>query len=131
MSRPIAYQGSKFTIAYARDESGRYLGLEFFDQLSTSDKAKLHALFILAADHASTKNTEKFGNLGEGLFEFKSFQIRMPFAYAVSPERGVILITHGFIKKSQKAPAAEVARARRILEHDQKSRKLTLVRKAT
>ncbi len=130
MNRPIAYQGSKFTIAYARDESGRFPGLEFFNQLSTSDKAKLHALFILAADHASTKNTEKFGNLGNGLFEFKSFQIRMPYAYATAPERAIILITHGFIKKSPKAPPSEIERARRILAHDQKSRKLTLVRKA-
>ncbi|MBM3766991.1 MAG: hypothetical protein FJW32_16505 [Acidobacteria bacterium] len=111
MTRPIAYHGSKFTIAYARDESGRFPGLEFFNQLTTSDKAKLYALFILAADHASTKNPEKFGNLGDGLFEFKSFHIRMPFAYAAAPERAVILISHGFIKKSQKAPAAEIERA--------------------
>ncbi|MCL4784816.1 MAG: type II toxin-antitoxin system RelE/ParE family toxin [Bryobacterales bacterium] len=117
MDRIVAYEGQRLTIAYARDENGCAPGAEFFDGLSVSDQAKLHALFVLLADKQATSNREKFGDLGDGLYEFKSFQIRMPFAYA-RQERGVVLITHGFHKKKNKTPQAEIERARRILRED-------------
>jgi phage-related protein len=52
----------------------------------------------------------------------------MPFAYAKN-ERGLILITHGFIKKKVKAPKEEIARAWRIYEEDQAKTRLTIVGK--
>jgi hypothetical protein len=127
MTREIAYQGLQFTIAYARERSGATPGKEFFEGLSRSEKVKMFALFRYAGDHGDFRNPEKFGDLGGGLHEFKCFQIRMPFAYPRS-ERGTILITHGFIKKSPKTPASEIARAQRILNEDE-GRKLTLIRK--
>lgn len=117
MQRIVAYEGEILTIAYARDKDGRAPGADFFDGLSISEQAKLLSLFRLLADKRATHNTEKFGDLGDGLFEFKSFQIRMPYAYA-KPERGLVLITHGFRKKKDKTPPAEIERARRILEED-------------
>src|ERR1035437_6805078 len=101
MARKVAYQGSLFAIAFARETSGACPACEFFDGLSLLDKAKLMALFQIAGDHGKLHNPEKFGGLGDGLYEFKSFQIRMPFAYAKN-ERGLILIKHGFIKKKDK-----------------------------
>ncbi len=68
------------------------------------------------------------GTWAAGCFEFKSFQIRMPFAYAKS-ERGLILITHGFVKKKAKTPKDEIARAWRIYEEDQAQIKPTIVGK--
>ncbi len=129
MAREIAYEGSKFTIAYARERSGASPGVQFFNGLSRSDQTKMLALFKYAADHADFRNTEKFGDLGNGLYEIKSFQIRMPFAYAKN-ERRLILITHGFVKKSNKAPAAEITRAWRIFDEDQEGPKLALVKKS-
>jgi hypothetical protein len=73
-------------------------------------------------------NPEKFGDLGGGLFEFKSFQIRMPFAYAKN-ERGVIVVTHGFFKNKPRTPKEEIARAWRIYEEDGAHAKLMIVRK--
>ena len=69
---------------------------------------------------------------GDGLYEFKSFQIRMPFAYAKN-ERGLILVTHGFMKKKDKTPKEEITRAWRIYNEDraQTQTKLTIIRKAT
>lgn len=52
----------------------------------------------------------------------------MPFAYAKS-ERGLILITHGFVKKKSKTPKNEIARAWRIYEEDQAQPKLAIIRK--
>ena len=62
------------------------------------------------------------------MFEFKSFHIRMPFAYA-KKERGLILITHGFIKKKAKTPKEEIVRAWRIYKEDQEQAKLAIVGK--
>ena len=59
-----------------------------------------------------------------------SHQIRMPFAYATPPDRGIIVITHGFIKKSPKASPDEITRAWRIFNEDQASAKMGIVRKA-
>src|ERR1022692_2906310 len=96
MARRVVYPGVKFTLAFAREKSDACPACEFFDGLSLLEKAKLMALFRIAADHGAFYNDQKFGDLKNGLFEFKSDQIRMPFAYA-KKERGLILITHGFI----------------------------------
>jgi phage-related protein len=129
VARQLVYEGPKFKLAFARERSGACPGAQFFDQLNLSDKAKLMALFKYAADHADFRNTEKFGDLGNGLFEFKSFQIRMPFAYAKN-ERKLILITHGFVKKSRKTSTPEITRAWRIFNEDQDGAALTLVKKS-
>ena len=130
MVRRIAYQGAKFVIAFAREENGHCPGCEFFDGLSILDKAKLMALFRIAGDQGEFFNPEKFGDLGGGLFEFKSFQIRMPFAYAKN-QRGVIVITHGFVKKKDKTPKDEIQRAWRIFREDQAQTRLAIVKKGT
>ena len=129
MARRVVYPGAKFAIAFAREKSSACPAWEFFDGLSLLEKAKLMALFRIAADHGAFYNDQKFGDLKNGLFEFKSGQIRMPFAYAKN-ERGLILITHGFIKKKDKTPKEEITRAWRIYEEDQEQTKLAIVQKA-
>jgi phage-related protein len=129
MARKIAYQGVEFAIAFAREKSGACPAYRFFEQLSLTDKAKLMALFRIAGDHGKFHNPEKFGDLGDGLYEFKSFQVRMPFAYAKN-ERRLILITHGFFKKKNKTPKEEIERAWRIYKEDQVETKLAIVKKA-
>lgn len=103
MARRVAFQGERFAIVFAAESGGGCPAGEFFDALDVSDKAKLMALFRIAGDHGSFVNEQKFGDLGNGLYEFKSFQIRMPFAYSKN-ERGVIVVTHGFFKKKDKTP---------------------------
>jgi phage-related protein len=127
MQRKVAYRGSTFTIAFAKEKSGACPAGEFFDRLSQLDQVKLMALFLIAGDHGKFYNPEKFGDLGRGLFEFKSFQIRMPFAYARN-ERGLILITHGFMKRKDKTPRKEITRAWRIFEEDQAQSELVRIR---
>jgi phage-related protein len=116
-ARRLVYCGQRFRIAFARDRDGSYPAELFFDQLSKLDQAKLINVFRILADHGVHSNPEKFGDLGDGLYEFKSFQIRMPYAHAQN-EKGLILITHGFNKKKDKTPPTEIARARRILAED-------------
>jgi hypothetical protein len=52
----------------------------------------------------------------------------MPFAYAKN-ERGLILITHGFIKKKDKTAKEEITRSWRIYNEDQAETKLAIVQK--
>ncbi len=125
MHGPIIYKGIRFRIVFASLKSGERPGERFFDALSMSDKAKLISLFRLAGDLGELRNPEKFGDLGNGLYEFKSHQIRMPFQYS-RRERGVIVITHGFVKKKDKTPPEEIAGARRYFEEDQADGGLTI-----
>ena len=129
MAQRIAYLGQKFTISFDRERSDACPAGEFFDGLSLLDQAKLMALFLIAGDHGKFYNPEKFGDLGNGMYEFKSGQIRMPFAYAKN-SRATIIITHGFTKKKDKTPKNEIARAWRIYNEDQAKTKLAIVRKA-
>jgi len=117
VDRPEAYRGRKFTIAYAVDNNGRSPGKEFFDALPVQEQAKLMRLFALLGDQGTINNPEKFGKLKEGLFEFKSFQIRMPCRFLPG---GIVLISHGFLKQRDRTPPEHIDRARRILEEDQK-----------
>lgn len=116
MERPIAYRGRRLIIVYAVDNKGRSPGKEFFDALPLEDQAKLMWLFKLLADEGKISNPEKFGNLKEGFFEFKSYQIRMPCCYLPG---GLVLITHGFLKKRDRTPREQIERAKRIFEEDQ------------
>jgi len=79
VERRRVFSGKMFTIAFARNREGAYPAEEFFDQLSIADKATLMNLFRILGDHGKHSNPKKFGDLGDGLYEFKSFQIRMPF----------------------------------------------------
>lgn len=51
---------------------------------------------------------ERFGQLEGDIYEFKAYQNRLPCFF--QPGR-VIVITHGFTKKTQKADPREIRRA--------------------
>jgi phage-related protein len=96
----------------------------FIDALSVSEKAKVATLFKMLGE-GQTNNREKFGDLENGLYELKSFQIRIPFAYSQLPsEKGTILLTHGFRKKRDKTPPSEIDRAKRVLREDENLSKI-------
>jgi len=128
IERRLAYSGRMFRIAFARDRSGVSPAEEFFDGLPQVEKAQLLKLFQILGDsnHGEPRNPKKFGDLGDGLYEFKSFQIRMPFTYAKG-ERGLVLVTHGFRKKTDKAPPSEIAKAKRILQEDAEASKVFVI----
>ena len=125
MDRIRAYEGAAYTIAFARQKNGRSPGAEFFDALPVSDQVKLDNLFRLLGDQGRIVNKEKFKVLEKGLFEFKSFQIRMLCAYAYAPERHLMLISHGFTKQKDRTPKAEIERAWRILGEDREQVRLS------
>lgn len=97
-------------VVYATDENGAHRAADFFEKLTSSDQAKVAALFKRFAEFGEIKNREKFKKISSDLFEFKSGQIRM-FCFI---ERGTVVVTNGCIKKRDELDKAEIIRAQRI-----------------
>jgi hypothetical protein len=106
------YRGPWGSIRLATQSDGSSLAGKFIEELSTLDRNKLLALLKRAADMGpmNINDGEKFKKLEGTLFEFKVFQTRMPCFYQ---GRSVVL-THGYMKKKDKTPPTEIARAVRI-----------------
>lgn len=89
----------------------RCLVREFINGLEGSSREKLWAILKRISEHGPPKNIEKFRALGDGMFEIKSYQVRILCFF----EKGqMIILTHGFIKKSPKTPPSEIERAKRL-----------------
>lgn len=106
------YRGTWGSIHLAVQRDGTSLADDFIQGLSDSDRIKLLALLKRAADMGpmNIHDGEKFKKLEGTIFEFKVFQIRMPCFY----DGRKIILTHGFKKKKDKTPPAEIQRAARI-----------------
>lgn len=76
----IAARGAWGTVEWAQDARGQEPAFTFFEGQEAPDQAKILALFQMLAETGRIPNREKFKSLGErglGLFEFKSFQLRV------------------------------------------------------
>jgi len=80
---------------------------------SPSEASKMAALLQHVAENGILRNEQKCRVLpGTGLFEFKtSGGVRI---LAFWDEERLIVCTHGFLKKSQKTPKAELQRGKRL-----------------
>ena len=104
------YEGPAFAL-YGIIHSSECLVQEFIDTLPQAEQKKIIALLKRAADHGLPKNEEKFKKLQDDLFEFKADQVRLICFF----DKGkLIILTHGFLKKSQKTPKTEVEKAKRL-----------------
>jgi hypothetical protein len=99
--------------AVVRDD-GSCPAKEFLDGLDAGKTAKMKALFTLFIERfPQPLSGEKFKKIEgtEDLFEFKSFQIRIPCFFVSG---GRILLTHGLIKQQDRLRPSEIARANEI-----------------
>ena len=82
------------------------------------DRRRLIALLDHTALNGPPRNVEKFKKVEgtDGLFEFKSFQDRIPAFYdGNEPDgRGRLVMTHGFRKKGDRMPPGELKRAEQL-----------------
>jgi hypothetical protein len=117
MTQEIFCTGRWGAIVFAIRRDGSSPAAEFLEGKSTSDQAKMLALFKRAADMGwmNINNAEKFKKIADGWFEFKCHQIRMP-CYCKGRD---LIITHGFIKKKDDFPPSEIKHAELIKsEHE-------------
>jgi len=117
MRRPIACAGPLMTVVYAVCANGASPGWDFYNcELDDTEKAKMNTLFHYMGEQGRISNRERFKRIEDtDLFEFKSFQVRMPCYF--QPDR-TLVITHGFRKKGDRIPPCEIARAKRIRKED-------------
>ena len=77
--------------------------------LQPDEFAKLTKLLDHSCDHGLPKNKQTVNTLGDGLFEFKTIGgLRLIWFWDANR---IILCTHGFLKKRQTTPPAELATA--------------------
>jgi hypothetical protein len=111
----VEYEGPNATIELYVFDDGSCPAKIFLDQLSGPARQKVDALFELMGVKGEIRNTEKFKKLekSDGLFEFKSFQIRLLCFYDKGVRRKLI-ITHGVMKKKNKHAETDIRRAKNI-----------------
>ncbi len=106
-----------YEINYYEDNRGRRPVEEFIDGLSPKMKAKVFGRLELLEEHGPALGMPFSRHLDDGIFELRTVQgndtTRILYFFVVGNE---IVLTHGFVKKTQKTPAWEIERAKRIRE---------------
>lgn len=108
----IAYEGSKFRIELLVGPGGKCDVDEFLTALDPASRRRVDSLFELMAEKGSISNKEKFKKLegSNGVFEFKSFQIRLLCFFAGA---GRLVICRGLKKKRDKHGRQDIEFAER------------------
>jgi phage-related protein len=99
---------------FALNVSGKCLVQDFIENLDEYEKKKILRLLTITADNGLYTNEEKFRKIkGEDLWEFKSDQVRI---FCFFDKGKIIILSHGFIKKSPKTPRNQIEKAKRLLK---------------
>ena len=108
-----AVPGAKVRIEAVVLDDGSCPAEEFLDQLSDSETAKMQALFdLFVRKFPGNLSDQKFKRIeGTDLFEFKSFQIRMPCFFFPG---GRVLLTYGLKKKADSLRPRDIRKAQDI-----------------
>lgn len=104
------YRGKQFNVCALIVEK-HCLVQEFIDELQELDQMKILVLLKYAGDYGPPRNLEKFKKLEDDIWEFKSFQVRLLCFF---DKNQLIILTHGFVKKSKKTPKSEIEKAKRL-----------------
>ena len=87
-------------VVFYKDDDGKEPVREFLDSLQPKMRAKMLRVIKLLADNGNTLREPFSKNLRDGIFELR----------AVGDEA---VLTHGFVKKTEKTPPAEIERAKK------------------
>jgi len=124
----ILYQFGPACRIYILADGSNCPAEDFLDtsaDLQPDEFAKLTKLLDHTCEHGIPNNKQKVNTLGDGLFEFKTIGgLRLIWFWDANR---IILCTHGFLKKRQTTPPAELATAvkwKNAYETAKKSNKL-------
>ncbi len=107
----------KFTYEFAEVDE-KVPMIAFLDELSIKERAKVFASIeklveLKSAGIPPKENLSK--HLEDGIFELRiGFENRVARSFYFYEEEKQIIFTHGFVKKTQKTPKGEIARAQAI-----------------
>lgn len=85
----------------------------FLRALSEKEKSKIIPHLHYTAKNGLIRNEQKFKNVGDDIFEFKGFQSRLLCFF---DKGGLIILSHGCIKKRDKLAPFEIKKARKRKE---------------
>lgn len=133
----LIQKGSKFCIIAALTESGNSSFFEYFKvlkagfisgALASAEKtnfSKLDHFFRRFSETGPWGNETQLKYLEGDIFEFKVKETGLRVTFFYDPQiRGVIVLTHHFIKKSQRTRKEEIERANLIKNSFIKGRKI-------
>ena len=102
-------------VNYYEDGRGRHPVEEFIDGLPVKMRAKIFGRLELLEEHGPTLGMPFSRHLDDGIFELRCVQgsdiTRILYFFVAG---GEIVLTHGFVKKTQKTPVKEIERAKRM-----------------
>jgi mRNA-degrading endonuclease RelE of RelBE toxin-antitoxin system len=103
------YSGSKKAIELLEMNDGSCEVQVFLDSLDKSDRRKIDVLFEMMGEQGKISNKEKFKKLEgtDGIFEFKSFQIRL----LCFLHHSRVIICRGVKKKKDKHDLGDISYA--------------------
>lgn len=108
-----AYNGRVFSVEFYMHSDGSLPALDWLDSQPLKMQVKFAVLFKKLGDIGKIFNEQKLKHLigTTQLFEFKADQGRILCFFFVGKR---VILTHGFLKKSDKTPRVEIDRAEDI-----------------
>lgn len=103
-------RAGKWTVLAVCTDRGDCPLLDFLTGLSgdlARDGRRLLALFERVAAEGPPRNVEVSHQLAEGIWEFVQGRLRALWFY---DERRLVIVTHGFVKRTRKTPSTEIER---------------------
>ena len=104
----------RFEVEYFEKEDGTYPAEEFILSQDVKMRAKLFRLLELLEEKGNTLREPYSKSLDDGIFEIRAKQgsniTRVLYFYYIGNK---IILTNGFIKKSQKTPPSEIDLAKK------------------
>lgn len=104
----------RFEVEYFEKEDGTYTAEEFILSQDVKMRAKLFRLLELLEEKGNTLREPYSKSLDDGIFEIRAKQgsniTRVLYFFYIGNK---IILTNGFIKKSQKTPPSEIDLAKK------------------
>jgi len=111
MIEPVKlYSGEKFTICEAFTNGKSRLN-DFLNDLNKNVYTRVINSIEYIGNYGPPKNTGRFNYEGDSIYAIKNGQVRI---YCFFYKNQMIILTHGVIKKTQKANPKELKKARKI-----------------
>ena len=107
-------QYSKFDIVFYETEDGRFPAAEFIKSQDSKMRAKIYRTLELLEDNGTALRMPYSEYLDDGIFQLRAKVgnniSRILYFFKVGKE---IILTNGFVKKTQKTPTEEIALAKK------------------
>lgn len=104
-----------FSVDYYEDAKGNKPAKQFIDGLDSKMKAKVFGRLELLEEHGSLLGMPFSRHLDDGVYELRTVQggdiTRILYFFFVGKR---VILTHGFVKKTQKTPQREIEKAKRF-----------------